>query len=68
MTFSLLYLDKSSGCFAGATATGNLFGWWLGLRGQPHVGLTASQGAEPSVLWGENALTQMQRIIGTECC
>ena len=61
MTFSLLYLDKSSGCFAGATATGNLcVGGWV-LRGQPHVGLTASQGAEPSVLWGENALTQMQK-------
>ena len=52
MTFSLLYLDKPSGCFAGATATGNLcVGGWV-LRGHPHVGLTASQGAEPSILWG----------------
>ena len=41
MTFSLLYLDKPSGCFAGATATGNLcVGGWV-LRGHPHVGLTA---------------------------
>ena len=61
MTFSLLYLDKSSGCFAGATATGNLcVGGWV-LRGRPHVGLTASQGAEPSVLWGEDALIQMHK-------
>ena len=61
MTFSLLYLDKPSGCFAGATATGNLcVGGWV-LRGHPHVGLTASQGAEPSVLWGEDALIQMQK-------
>ena len=61
MTFSLLYLDKPSGCFAGATATGNLcVGGWV-LRGYPHVGLTASQGAEPSVLWGEDALIQMQK-------
>jgi len=61
MTFSLLFLDKSSGTFAGASATGNLcVGGWV-LRGHPHVGLTASQGAEPSVLWGEDALAQMQK-------
>ena len=61
MTFSLLKLDKNTGTFAGATATGNLcVGGWV-LRGQTHVGMTASQGAEPSVLWGEEALVQMQK-------
>ena len=61
MTFSLLSLDKSSGTFGGVTATGNLcVGGWV-LRGHPHVGLTASQGAEPSVLWGEDVLAQMQK-------
>lgn len=61
MTFSLISLDKTSGTFAGAAATGNLcVGGWV-LRGHPHIGMTASQGAEPSVLWGENALTQMQK-------
>ena len=61
MTFSLLSLDKSSGTLGGVTATGNLcVGGWV-LRGHPHVGLTASQGAEPSVLWGEDALVQMQK-------
>jgi len=61
MTFSLLSLDKTTGTFAGATATGNLcVGGWV-LRGQTHVGMTASQGAEPSVLWGEEALLQMQK-------
>ena len=61
MTFSLLSLDKNTGTFAGATATGNLcVGGWV-LRGQTHVGMTASQGAEPSVLWGEETLVQMQR-------
>ncbi|MGC6528139.1 MAG: DUF1028 domain-containing protein [Paracoccaceae bacterium] len=61
MTFSLLNLDKNTGTFAGATATGNLcVGGWV-LRGQTHVGMTASQGAEPSVLWGEEALIQMQK-------
>ena len=61
MTFSLLSLDKSSGTFAGATATGNIcVGGWV-LRGLTHVGLTASQGAEPSVVWGEDALGQMQK-------
>ena len=60
MTFSLLSRDKNSGTFAGATATGNLcVGGWV-LRGHPHVGLTASQGSEPSVLWGEGALLHMQ--------
>ena len=61
MTFSLLNLDKNTGTFAGATATGNLcVGGWV-LRGQTHVGMTASQGTEPSVLWGEEALVEMQK-------
>ena len=35
MTFSLLSLDKNTGTFAGATATGNLcVGGWV-LRGKP---------------------------------
>ena len=61
MTFSLLSLDKTTGILAGASATGNLcVGGWV-LRGHPFGGLTASQGAETSVLWVEDALILIQK-------
>jgi uncharacterized Ntn-hydrolase superfamily protein len=66
MTFSLLSLDKKTGTFAGATATGNLcVGGWV-LRGHPLAGLTASQGAEPSVIWGEEVLERMREGVSAQ--
>ena len=60
MTFSLLTLDRSTGQLGGVSATGNLcVGGWV-LRGGAQCGLSASQGAEPSVLWGEEVLAGMK--------
>ncbi|TVS03829.1 MAG: DUF1028 domain-containing protein [Rhodobacteraceae bacterium] len=60
MTFSILAQDMSSGAFGGAAATGSLcVGGWV-LRGDSRAGLTASQGAAPSTLWGEDALALMR--------
>lgn len=59
MTFSLLGYEPEEGTFYGASATGNLcVGGWV-LRGDSRVGLTASQGADPSTLWGEDILKLM---------
>ena len=59
MTFSLLAYEPEEGTFYGASATGNLcVGGWV-LRGDSRVGLTASQGADPSTLWGEDILELM---------
>jgi uncharacterized Ntn-hydrolase superfamily protein len=61
MTFSLLTLDRSTGQFGGVSATGNLcVGGWV-LRGDAACGMSASQGAEPSVMWGEDVLAGMKR-------
>jgi uncharacterized Ntn-hydrolase superfamily protein len=60
MTFSILAHDLSTGEMGGAAATGSLcVGGWV-LRGDSRAGMSASQGASPSSLWGENALCQMQ--------
>lgn len=60
MTFSLLARDPGTGALCGAAATGNLcVGGWV-LRGDSRAGLTASQGAAPSHLWGEDALEAMR--------
>ena len=60
MTFSILARDASDGSFGGAAATGSLcVGGWV-LRGDSRVGLSASQGASPSTLWGEDVLERMR--------
>jgi uncharacterized Ntn-hydrolase superfamily protein len=60
MTFSILAQDLNTGCMGGAAATGSLcVGGWV-LRGDSRAGMSASQGAAPSTLWGEDALNRMQ--------
>ena len=59
MTFSLLAYEPKEGTLLGASATGNLcVGGWV-LRGDSRSGLTASQGADPSTLWGEDIVKLM---------
>lgn len=59
MTFSLLARDPDTGTLGGAAATGSLcVGGWV-LRGDLRAGLSASQGAAPSTLWGEDVLQHM---------
>ena len=59
MTFSILARDPDTGAFGGAAATGILcVGGWV-LRGDLRAGMSASQGAAPSTLWGEDALQHM---------
>lgn len=60
MTFSILTQDPETGAFGGAAATGSLcVGGWV-LRGHARRGLSASQGASPSTLWGEDVLDLME--------
>ncbi|MGH1458182.1 MAG: DUF1028 domain-containing protein [Paracoccaceae bacterium] len=60
MTFSILVRDPETGALGGAAATGSLcVGGWV-LRGHINAGLSASQGAAPSTLWGEDVLTLMR--------
>ncbi|TVR45694.1 MAG: DUF1028 domain-containing protein [Rhodobacteraceae bacterium] len=55
MTFSILAQDSGNGELGGAAATGALcVGGWV-LRGDSRGGMSASQGAAPSTLWGERA-------------
>lgn len=67
MTFSILALDDRTGVIGGAAATGSLcVGGWV-LRGDSRVGMSASQGAAPSTLWGEDVLSLMaQGATATE--
>lgn len=59
MTFSILAQDLNTGAFGGAAATGSLcVGGWV-LRGDSRAGMSASQGAAPSTIWGEEALARM---------
>lgn len=61
MTFSILAQDLGSGAFGGAAATGALcVGGWV-LRGDSRAGMSASQGAAPSTMWGEDALEGMRQ-------
>ncbi len=60
MTFSILARDDRTGHMGGAAATGSLcVGGWV-LRGDPRAGMSASQGAAPSTLWGEDVLDRMR--------
>ena len=60
MTFSILAQDFGTGSFGSAAATGSLcVGGWV-LRGDSRAGMSASQWAAPSTMWGEDALIRMQ--------
>ncbi|MFY0633417.1 MAG: DUF1028 domain-containing protein [Vannielia sp.] len=64
MTFSILVHDAQTNAIAGAAATGSLcVGGWV-LRGRWGAGMSASQGAAPSTLWGESVLDEMQGGAG----
>ncbi|CCN80785.1 conserved hypothetical protein [Vibrio nigripulchritudo SFn27] len=66
MTFSLLMKDPNSNMLGGVAATGNLcVGGWV-LRADPLSGISASQGSDPSTLWGENVLTLMKKGLSPE--
>lgn len=60
MTFSILAQDSNTGAFGAAAATGSLcVGGWV-LRGDSRAGVSASQGAAPSHMWGEDVLERMR--------
>lgn len=60
MTLTILARDPATGAMGGASATGNLcVGAWV-LRGDARAGLSASQGATPSTLWGEDLIDAMR--------
>lgn len=60
MTFSILAHDPDANIVAGAAATGSLcVGGWV-LRGDVQAGMSASQGAAPSTIWGEEVLSAMK--------
>ncbi|MDM7458980.1 MAG: DUF1028 domain-containing protein [Paracoccus sp. (in: a-proteobacteria)] len=60
MTFSILAQDLDTGALGGAAATGApCVGGWV-LRGDSRAGMSATQGAAPSTLWGEDSLVQMR--------
>lgn len=66
MTFSILVHDPETGAYGGAAATGSLcVGGWV-LRGHPRSGLSASQGASPSTLWGEGVLRHLAEGQGAQ--
>ena len=59
MTFSILAYETKSKTFVGASATGNIcVGGWV-LRADPRYGISATQGAEVSTLWGEDVIKIM---------
>ena len=60
MTFSILARDHDTGAIGGAAATGSLcVGGWV-LRGDLNAGMSASQGAAPSTIWGEEVLQHLR--------
>jgi len=66
MTFSILARDAETGAIGGAAATGSLcVGGWV-LRGDPRVGMSASQGASPSTFWGDDVLELMRNSVTPE--
>ncbi len=67
MTFSILARDTDTGTIGGAAATGSLcVGGWV-LRGDVAAGMSASQGAAPSTLWGEDVLHLMRSGSDAQC-
>jgi uncharacterized Ntn-hydrolase superfamily protein len=66
MTFTILVHDPLNQTFGGATATGNICVGGLVLRGDARGGMTASQGAEVSTLWGEDVITLMKKKFSSE--
>ncbi|KXF82064.1 DUF1028 domain-containing protein [Enterovibrio coralii] len=59
MTYSILARDPKSGAIGAAAATGALcVGGWV-IRGDLRAGMSASQGAKPSTMWGADVLSQM---------
>jgi len=66
MTFSILAKDPDTGAIGGAAATGSLcVGGWV-LRGDLRAGMSASQGASPSTLWGEDVLGEMRNGLSAD--
>lgn len=66
MTFSILVKDAKAGALGAAAATGSLcVGGWV-LRGDSRAGVSASQGASPSTMWGEDVLERMKAGEGAE--
>ncbi len=60
MTFSILARDPKTGAIGGAAATGSYcVGGWV-LRGSWGNGMSATQGACPSVYWGEETVELMK--------
>ena len=68
MTFSPLARDPESGALGGASATGDLcVGAWV-LRGRAGIGVTASQGHYPSIIWGESVLPKFTNQVQHRVC
>lgn len=66
MTFSLLAQDPSTGTLGGAATTGSIcVGGWV-LRGDSRFGMSASQGAAPSTMWGEEAILSLGQGMGAQ--
>ena len=66
MTFSMLTFEPATQTLAGASATGNLcVGGWV-LRADSSAGISASQGAKPSTLWGEDVIGQMAKGVNAD--
>ena len=62
----MLAFEPATKTLAGASATGNLcVGGWV-LRADSNAGISASQGAKPSTLWGEDVIVQMARGVNAD--
>ena len=62
----MLTFEPATKTLAGASATGNLcVGGWV-LRADSSVGISASQGAKPSTLWGEDVIGQMAKGVNAD--
>ncbi len=62
----MLTFEPATKTLAGASATGNLcVGGWV-LRADSSAGISASQGANPSTLWGEDVIGQMAKGVNAD--